>query len=829
MTIPLINRSPNSRQYVYALSAAWQLGTWIPDPDWGLSNDPEIWEKMQRDPVIKHAIEQRLHVVATQDPIIEPGGPTPLDARLADTFERALTYLGNFPAVRYAASKHVMLGRWYGFVEGKRVWKALLPGQPILPWWVPTGIKEIDRRRVQFVPMQLPREDGTKALHVRTELWSIAQREWVPIDPMQLVRLVYDDEEARLGYGRGILGAIYYYHYARGILLREGLQGVERWAQGLTVAKVDNRANASTGKALNAHKRAWLDAIEKMRARHALVFGKEDEVEVLWPSGTGHTMVRELLEYLDRGVTQLILGSVLPTGGGGDVGSNARAKVEQSSTDALVQFDRRCLDEAFTRDLIGRFVRLNQANLRYVGLSAAATPRMRSTQVSKEDPNEFADLAEKVLRSGAPIAEEEFYRRAGLRKPNPGEPVIKQQPQAQPGMPGMPGGLGGDGAEPGGDQGDGTLSGRPYGAEDERPQDRAMHAAASGASSLRLEFREEQHPRKSGGEFAPKGEGEESGKNDDSAEPEKPATPPQSATVKRAPGTQLPPETQARLHALGVTKFPAADVAAASVKVHALEGEDVHARAVMTWRDAGGKTQHAYTPEFHARNAAKKWARVEQFEPRVHKVRAALGQRLSTTEHASPEHQGATIAAVIAHTGLRPGGEAGSTARGRFGVSTLRAQHVTIDGDGARLDYVGKAGKRNVGTVSDSTIVESLRRYKEEAAARGGESEPLFAPRALEFARSEAPKGVKLKDFRTVVATHEAAKAMRGVEAPPPPLPASEKAAAKLILARIRAASAVVAKRLNNTPAVARAAYIHPRIFAAWIKSVGGRPEWAGG
>jgi len=157
---------------------------------------------------------------------------------------------------------------------------------------------------------------------------------------------------------------------------------------------------------------------------------------VPFPSGEGTRAVFEVaIPYLDRGVTQLILGSVLPTGGGGDVGSNARAEVEAESSQILVQHDRRIMDDAYGRTLTYLFWKHNVAQLARVGCLTAKRPKLRSVQESREDPREAAEVAEIVLRTGATLKRSEYYERVGWEQPAPGEDVISS-PTVAPAMPG---------------------------------------------------------------------------------------------------------------------------------------------------------------------------------------------------------------------------------------------------------------------------------------------------------------------------------------------------------------------------------------------------------
>jgi len=289
----------------------------------------------------------------------------------------------------------------------------------------------------------------------------------------------------------------------------------------------------------------------------------------------------------------------------------------------------------------------------------------------------------------------------------------------------------------------------------------------------------------------------------------------------------MDPTVLDQLKQLGAKKFPAVEgVDPSTIKVHDLDGDDVHQRAILSWRAPTGKLIHEYTSEFHQRNAAAKFDRVMKFAPKVAAIRSSLGGMLRKESPGSAKHQGATVAGLIAATGLRPGSAAGVKSTGHFGISTLQARHVRITSKGAELKFIGKSGKENRTTVTDPDLVSSLQSYKENAQESGSKT-PLFDASALSEARSLLPKGNKLKDFRTVIATQTAEQALTRASKPPPPLPKDEKKAKKLILKKLKEASTAVANTINNTPAVAKASYIHPNVFAEYLKRVGAPKEWA--
>ena len=186
--------------------------------------------------------------------------------------------------------------------------------------------------------------------------------------------------------------------------------------------------------------------------------------------------------------------------------------------------------------------------------------------------------------------------------------------------------------------------------------------------------------------------------------------------------------------------------------------------------------------------------------------------KLNTAEHGSMEHQGALLGSIIAHTGLRPGSEKSAKKHEHYGVSTLRPEHVTVNGDSVNFDFIGKSGKRNTATIQDASIAKAMAVYLKGKK----EGEPIFqSDRVVKTAGKFMPKGMKLKDMRTIKATQTAAKLLEGVPLPPPLTGNVSKD--KLLLARaLKEVSERVAEILNNTPAIARESYIHPEVIRYW-------------
>lgn len=418
--------------YIWALQSAIDSGVRLYDPDVALAQDPAVGEKLRRDPVIRQALHNRMTAVAGPSWIIEPATDRDEDQEAASIVEDLLKHVENFDIARYALANSILDARAYAEIRGHRVTAAAGSSETELEWWVPTALKDIDPRRIRWVPSRGP--DGVS---VRMELWSVDGRAWHAIeDTSTLVQVVFDDNESRLGYGRGLREALYHCWWAKGIVTREGLQGLERWAQGLPVCKVDTSQTTPSATTPQAVAEAFLEMFRRFRARFgAVAIGKDDEIEMHEPGEGGGRLVQMWLDYLDRVITRLVTGALLPSGGGSDVGSNARAEVEDDTQERLVQFDRRVIDGSITASLVRLVWRVNFENFEAVGLGKARMPRYRTINQKLEEPEKNANVAKTLLEAGVPLRKDEVYAKTGYTPPGEEDEVFEGRPP----MPMLPG------------------------------------------------------------------------------------------------------------------------------------------------------------------------------------------------------------------------------------------------------------------------------------------------------------------------------------------------------------------------------------------------------
>jgi DNA topoisomerase I len=148
-----------------------------------------------------------------------------------------------------------------------------------------------------------------------------------------------------------------------------------------------------------------------------------------------------------------------------------------------------------------------------------------------------------------------------------------------------------------------------------------------------------------------------------------------------------------------------------------------------------------------------------------------------------------------------------------YGLATMLKRHVRLRGDVLVFDYPAKHGKRRVQAVIDPEVAETIARLK----ARSGGGPELLAYKEGRrwidvrsedinaYLKAATGEDISAKDFRTWGATVLAAMALAV---------SGEVAATKTGRKRaITRAVKEVAHYLGNTPAVARASYIDPRVL----------------
>ena len=230
-------------------------------------------------------------------------------------------------------------------------------------------------------------------------------------------------------------------------------------------------------------------------------------------------------------------------------------------------------------------------------------------------------------------------------------------------------------------------------------------------------------------------------------------------------------------------------------------------------RDALGRQQRRYHDAWAEVRNADKLRRLVRFARALPRVRACIAHDL---QRPLTDLDGlcATAARLVDLALLRPGSEEALQTIGSRGATTLAPSNVALEGSEIRLAFKGKSGKWVEVDLQDRVLAKRLARLKESNRRRlfrieqGGTGCELSCADLNAYLQRAARAPISAKDFRTYDATAVALWRLAAT-----PLPASARARQGVLAAVARE----VAARLHNTPAIARASYIHPAVPQAWL------------
>lgn len=229
----------------------------------------------------------------------------------------------------------------------------------------------------------------------------------------------------------------------------------------------------------------------------------------------------------------------------------------------------------------------------------------------------------------------------------------------------------------------------------------------------------------------------------------------------------------------------------------------------VTGKDAAGRIQRRYSAEHTASASQAKYQRARAFNEVL--PNAMKGIR-AETDGGSDE---ALILELIERTGFRIGSTAETGAKVKaYGASTLRAEHVRIEGTTIHFDFIGKEGVRQVHSLTDSRLATLLaqRVARSELVTDRMLFPTASATKVRLMLKKHAGQDFLVKDLRTNVANRVALEEISKLETP---TNMTEFKKARMSVAR------AVSRVLGNKPEQALESYIDPRIFGQWPEMIG--------
>jgi DNA topoisomerase I len=228
--------------------------------------------------------------------------------------------------------------------------------------------------------------------------------------------------------------------------------------------------------------------------------------------------------------------------------------------------------------------------------------------------------------------------------------------------------------------------------------------------------------------------------------------------------------------------------------------------------DQRGRKQYLYHPRWRERRDLEKFDDMIAFARALPALRSVVDHDIALDDM-SREQVLACAARLLDRGFFRIGSEEYAVTNETYGLATMRKEHVTLDGEVVRFDYIAKESKRRVQAIIDpeiADIVGTLKRRRgggEELLAykRDGHWCDVRSPDINAYLKAATGLDISAKDFRTWGATVLAAVGLAVIE----PEGLSRTARKRAIVRAVKE----VAFYLGNTPAVARNSYIDPRVF----------------
>jgi DNA topoisomerase-1 len=237
---------------------------------------------------------------------------------------------------------------------------------------------------------------------------------------------------------------------------------------------------------------------------------------------------------------------------------------------------------------------------------------------------------------------------------------------------------------------------------------------------------------------------------------------------------------------------------------------DPHGHLQATGRDARGRKQYRYHPEYRAHRDKAKFDHLVYFGDALPAIRRRVACDL-VRPGVTRDKVVATIVRLLEATLVRVGNEEYARTNDSYGLTTLRNRHAQFTSDGLRLVFRGKHGITTRVKVQDRrlrAVVKQCQDLPGQALFQylddEGATVPVSSTEVNEYLRAATAADITAKDFRTWIATLMAATTLATF--PPPSTVAEGKHAITEMLT-------TVSGELRNTPAVCRTSYVHPAIL----------------
>lgn len=239
---------------------------------------------------------------------------------------------------------------------------------------------------------------------------------------------------------------------------------------------------------------------------------------------------------------------------------------------------------------------------------------------------------------------------------------------------------------------------------------------------------------------------------------------------------------------------------------------DPRAHIQAIGRDAAGRLQYRYHPEWEKVRERRKARRLGRLVEALPRIRRAVNKHLAIAQP-TREFALAAVIELVSCSAIRAGSESYVKSNRTRGAATLLKSNIAVNGATVALKFRAKGGKdidKEFHCPRVAAAIGVLRelpgrrmfQYRAEDGVRIVTASDVNA-----FLREIAGVKISLKDFRTLCASAAALEALAHIE------PASSERGRKR---QVKEAVTAISEELANTPTICRKSYVHQAVVAAF-------------
>jgi DNA topoisomerase I len=241
---------------------------------------------------------------------------------------------------------------------------------------------------------------------------------------------------------------------------------------------------------------------------------------------------------------------------------------------------------------------------------------------------------------------------------------------------------------------------------------------------------------------------------------------------------------------------------------------DPRGHVQATGRDARGRKQYRYHPDWRRCRDETKYDRMQAFAAALPRIRARVGMDLARAG-LPREKVLAAVVRLLEKSLIRIGNDEYARQNRSFGLTTMRDTHVNVRGATLRFEFRGKSGIRHSVGVEDRRLARIVKQCRDlpgqelfQYVDARGQRQDVNSADVNAYLREITGEGFTAKDFRTWAGTVLACAALRELDKADGPAHAK-----KQVVLAIEA----VARLLGNTRTVCRKSYIHPAVIDSYV------------